>query len=99
MSKPTSFNALFLGVGLACAALLVWLWRQSAQPVEAPHPPAESPVAKAEVAPASSSSTASSETATLTPELRAMITALARALARGEARDREAVLGFKDDAS
>lgn len=97
MSKPTPFNLLFAAVGLACAGWFIWLWRQSAQP-PANLPPtatAERPPAPLAETPAFASMPA--PVSTLTPAQLAMLTELARALAAGGAREREAVLAFKDD--
>ena len=98
MSKSTPIRILLGGVGLVCAGLLIWLWRQDtkggaelvAKSEEAkPTPPAATLPETKETAP----------TPSLSPELRAMLAALGRALASGDARDREAVLTFKDDAA
>jgi hypothetical protein len=94
MSKSTPFNLLFAGVGLVCAGLLVWLWRQEAT---APHDPVTNVPQAGVPADAGRGTPVVSESRTLPPELRAMLNELARMLATGGARDREAVLTFKDD--
>src|SRR4051812_35499033 len=98
MNKPTSNRALLVGATLVSAALLVWLWRQTAQSINAP------PIAARQIStPAPTVSSDLPPTAarlpTLSPEARALLTALMRALGSGNAREREAVLGFKDAAA
>ena len=96
MSKPTPFTTLAFAAGLACAALLLWIWRASSPPAGPAHstalatpPLAEKPVA--------SSPLPAAERDGLSAEARAMLTTLVRALAAGGVRDRETVLTFKDD--
>jgi hypothetical protein len=99
MSKPTLLNALILGASLACAALLVWLWRQSEPPIENPPAPASLVTAPADLAAVPAVAAPDVATPTLSAEMRAMLNALVRALTTGNAREREAVLAFKDDAA
>lgn len=94
MSKP-SFSAVFVGLGLACAGVLIWLGRQSFAPETA----TVSETARIEVPAEIASTPVPIAAASLSPEFRAALTALARAIASGNARDREAVLAFKDDAA
>jgi hypothetical protein len=99
MSRSTSFNLLFAGVGVVCAALLLWLWRQGAKPEpELATRPAQI-AANADRATLPAAAVPGAEARRLSPELHAMLTELARILASGNARDREAVLAFKDDAA
>ncbi|WP_414660830.1 S8 family peptidase [Horticoccus sp. 23ND18S-11] len=98
MRQPTSFNALILAVALACGGLILWLWRQGT----APDHPAEPPPTRTadRTRPASDlppSTPGTDALGGLSPEQRAMFKQLASDLARGRAREREAVLAFKDD--
>lgn len=99
MSKPTSVHLVLLGVGVTCAALLLWLWRQSVSPAAVPESQVTPPLAKAEDSPATKFVATPAESRAPSPEIRAMLTELASAITRGDARNREAVLAFKDDAS
>src|SRR4051794_37369879 len=101
MSKPTSFHAPLVAVAVICAGVLIWLWHGRNRPVVADTSPrAESSVPKSDSAPIPTATSAAAEqTPSLSPELRAMLTALVRALASGAAREREAVLAFKDEAA
>lgn len=95
MKPARVLNSLVLILGLVCAGLLVWLWRRSLPPAAATSSPA--PVA---VAPPSQVATVRAPAAP--PDLRSSddrLAALARALAAGGVRPREAVLTFKDDAA
>lgn len=98
MNKSTTSTILLAGVGLVCAGLLIWLWRQDGQGrVELAVKSEDIKPATPAVIIAEARDTA--QTPTLSPELRAMLAELARVLAAGGARDREAVLTFKDDAA
>jgi len=95
MNQPRAFLVATVAVGVVGGAWLIWLWHASyAHPVPpasvtdvasvaAPRLPREEPV------------TARSAT----PALHPLLAALRQALARGDARPREAVLTFKDDAA
>ena len=95
MKPPRVLNSLVLLLGLVCAGVLVWLWRRSLPPAETPSPPVPAAVATpapvaAARAPAATSDPRGSDD---------RLAALARALAGGGVRPREAVLTFKDDAA
>lgn len=100
MLPPKPFNALILAVALACGGLILWLaWRGSVStdPNERSSAVTEE---RANVAHGLPSPAADDDRlAGLSPELRAMLTLLTRDIARGRARDREALLTFKDDAA
>lgn len=86
---------MLLGAGIAALVVLVWLAgprskRPPAAPIAATEPAGPAPAAPAlqvEAPPA------------LLPELRALLAALVRAIVAGQARDREALLAFKDEAA
>ena len=99
MSKPTRLNLLLLGLGVTCALVLLWLWRQTAVTEMGPAVQNKPARASAAAARPPAGPVATSPAAALSPELRAMLDALLRALARGDVRDQEAVLAFKDDAA
>lgn len=81
-----------LAIGLGAAAVLVWLWRQT--------PPPSGPLASAEAPPRSADTAApASASPAAGREPHPWLALLQRAVARGEARSREAVLTFKDDAA
>jgi len=90
MNKPAA-NATLLALALACAGLLVWLWRADRTATRTSFSPAP-PVA---VAPAA----APVPTAPPGAEARALLAALQQILATRDARAKEAVLTFKDDAA
>jgi hypothetical protein len=97
MKNPTALTAVAAIIGVTCAWLLVRLWREDV---------GANPVAPA---PKSSTTSATSVIATpkpaqpvadvppLDPKLQTLLTELVRAIVAGNARDREAVLTFKDD--
>jgi hypothetical protein len=97
MSKPVSpLHAATWTVGLAGAVFLGWLWlapsapeTASGSPATVAAPPISSAVPTASARPAPS----------LDPATEALLTALARTIARGEARPDEAVLTIKDEAA
>jgi hypothetical protein len=100
MSKSTSFNRLFLGLGLACAIFLLWLWQQSAELADVAPEQVLPPAAKSDMPAGRAAATpAPSAASPLRADLRAMLNAMAEAIASGMAREREAVLAFKDDAA
>ena len=82
---------------MVCAGLLIWLWRQDTKAPGAPTANARPISAPTETA--GTGANVLSDARTLSPELRAMLNELARVLAAGGAREREAVLTFKDDAT
>lgn len=98
MRKPTLPTA-GLVVGVACAVILIWLWRKSAPAPATVVASAEKTAGDLSRAPAAPRTPANPADAAQRAEMRAMLAALAGILARGEARDREAVLAFKDDAA
>jgi hypothetical protein len=100
MRKPSSFNLLFAGLGLACALVLVWLWRNSSTPAVGPKPQvAPHPPSATQLVPLSNAVVSTNVPAALPPELQAMLVELVQALVSGNYREREAVLSFKDDAA
>src|SRR5688572_33222307 len=99
MKKPTPF-LLAAGGGVMCLLGLIWPWRQgetstvvtdtrsvAGAPGETPNEP--SPSRPPRVA----------DPKELSPAMRSMLADLMRALISGNAREREAVLAFKDDAA
>ncbi len=95
MSTTRALTRAGFALGLACAALFIWLWQKDSVRSA---PPAATPIAATpRVAPADFSDTLN--TAFLDDTVTFLIAALQRAMARGEARPREAVLTFKDDAA
>src|SRR5688572_27255988 len=99
MSKPTSFNLLLAGLGLICALVLIGLWRQSANPTGLPQVAEQRNSSPAPQFPSTPGTASVATPPTLSRELQAMLSELVRALVSGNAREREAVLAFKDDAS
>ena len=95
MSRPSSLHLAALALGLACAVVLLWIWRENRRAAVTPAPPAASTqtTPNAPTSPAVSTSTA--PRLALAP----LLDALRRALARGDARADEAVLTFKDAAA
>lgn len=94
MSTSQALTRTSLALGLACALLLVWLWRQD--PVR--HPPAAVAAAPSPIPPSPATPAPDPLTARLDDVTTVLLAALERAMARGDARPREAVLTFKDDA-
>lgn len=92
--KQPGFNVLALGVGLACAALFGWLWRQGGS--RPPGRAAPSNVVR-EIFPPLPPGTASA--AIIDADTRMLLARLQRALSGSHARAREALLGFKDEAA
>jgi hypothetical protein len=97
MSKSTTVRLVVLGIGISCAALLLSLWWKNRSPASVHAPEAAASVAAPATAVTSLVDSPAIEA--ISPEMRALLTALVRALARGDARDREAVLAFKDAAA
>lgn len=96
MTKPT-LHAFSLTLGVACAMLLLWLWRASL-------PEAERRAAKSDSVAADALVPANpvAEPPAISPleaETRAILDRLQRALARRDTRARETLLAFKDDAA
>jgi hypothetical protein len=93
MKKNLSFLAA-LGVGLVCAALLLWLWQENRAGLRErdavrTNAPAPTPVATTSAFPIPSTAT--------DPFTRELLSSLQRLLARtADARAREAILTFKD---
>ena len=99
MNKSTVTLLASLLLGLACAGLLVWVWRGSF-----PEPDASSITTQATQVPRESTATPPVDPnvaamSTRDPRAAELLAAFQRALLRGDARPREAVLGFKDDAA
>ena len=93
-------HLLALSVGAVCAALLLWLWqrdRASEQRLLRDRATAiqSAPPAATDTALAKSDDTGDS----LDPTTRSLLAVLQRRLARSDARAREAILAFKDDAA
>jgi hypothetical protein len=92
MPRPSFLHLAVLALGLACAVVLLWIWREGRRPAGNP-----------EVATATTKAGASSVAtpASTAPRLALapLLEALRRALARGDARADEAVLTFKDAAA
>lgn len=95
MSKPSSSQITVLAVGMACVVLLIAWWPRGVSEA-ARSPTRREPSAKSTPRAASS---AVAEPGALSPAVRALLDDLQRALATLEARRREAVLSFKDDAA
>jgi hypothetical protein len=97
MKKSLSFFAV-LGVGLACAVLLVWLWRENrADLPRLSTTRAATPLNAPLAAPSSLASPPSSAPATaIDPFSQSLLTALQRLLASRDARANEVLLTFKD---
>jgi|JI10StandDraft_1071094.scaffolds.fasta_scaffold12582_6 hypothetical protein len=92
MKKSLSFLAA-LGVGLVCAALLLWLWQENRTGLHRLDAARATPSAPAPVA----TPTPSAHATAPDPFTRALLASLQRLLARAtDARDREALLTFKD---
>ncbi len=97
MSKPGIANLAGFVVVLSCGLFLLWLWPQSSAPESRrparaiSSPPARDPVLATPAVGANAP----------TPDsgIRALLAALVRAIARGDARANEAVFTFKDDAA
>src|SRR5205823_1095387 len=99
MRKPTALDAVLLALALACTVFMIWLWREEPGSDDTSARP-KSPASAKQVATTPSGPAQSKiERSPISGDLRAMLTALADALIRGDARPREAVLGFKDEAS
>src|SRR3954469_12364230 len=97
MRPSTYLQLASLALGLACAGVLIWLWHENfEQP--APVKRAEPKIVARTPSPAPRVGTAfhSAESDAATD---ALLSALAQAIASGNARAREAVLTFKDDAA
>lgn len=99
MSKPNVASRLLLALGLSAAVLLIVLWRKSQTPPSEASPSvpaisAQPPPPAGEAVPTDRLSTSD-----LPPGARAWLATLARTLARGGVREREAILTFKDDAA
>lgn len=93
MPAPRSLSVLGFGAGLACVGLLLWLWRKD-------DPGASAAAGAVAPAPAGAPSlpAAAAPPATSQPPAPDLLAALVRALARGDTRERETVLTFKDEA-
>ena len=87
-----NFSPLFaLGVGVVCAAFLLWLWARDR--ADAQHLRAIRAAAAANPPPAAVTAPA------LDPFTRSLLTTLQGLLTRSDSRAKEAVLSFKDDAA
>jgi len=95
--KSTSFNILFAAVGVVCAAVLIWLWRESFKEPAAQTWSAAPPASRA------ASSAGPGALPDLAPDIspaaRRLLDTLQLALTRWDTRPNEAVLTFKDNAS
>lgn len=94
MNKP-GLNALPLGLALACAGVLGWIWLQR------PGPRDKTAARSAGAARGldSSSNGAAAGKAASASDAEALIASLTRMLARADVRAREALLSFKDEAA
>ncbi len=96
MSQSPFLTRASLLLGVACAGWLVWLWQQGPDTPVRPAPTVATSISGA-VTPAAGTATVAP--APLAGPADAFLAALQRAIARGDARAREAVLAFKDDAA
>ncbi len=95
MSKPTPFTTAALALGVACAGLLIWIWQNASSPAPLSDSSSSTNAAPGSRPPA----VATADSGPAVFDLHPFLAALQRALVRGEARAREAVLTFKDDAA
>ena len=99
MKKSTPF-LLMIGVGVLCLLAVFWFWRHGEDPAATTGPPSASDLIRpTRSAPSVSASPRVAESKELSPAMRSMLADLMRALISGNAREREAVLAFKDDAA
>lgn len=96
-SRPPLF-LLILGLIAGGAALLLWLWQKGDQSDQIRDLPVPSR-ASVPLPPNRAVPSAPPTTAPLSPAMRAWLDALAQAIRRGEAREGEALLSFKDEAA
>ncbi len=99
MSLPPFFRRAFVALGMLCVVLLVWLWRGEDNPPSSSEAKVEKIGARTVATSSVPPPEVSAEAAARESAIRAMLTALQRALARGDTREGEAVLAFKDDAA
>lgn len=95
MKNSTPAYAAVLALGLACALLLLWVWRQPTAPVSSSPRPPFAATPKSTPQTESPANARDGERTRPNP----LLAALRQALARREARPNEAVLTFKDDAA
>lgn len=96
MKKSLSLFAAF-GVGLACAAFLLWMWRENREglrQLQAARAASSAPVNSS--APANAPLPASASARDLSPAAQALLDSLQQLLTRSDTRAREGVLTFKD---
>jgi hypothetical protein len=98
MRSRSPLFLLILGLGAGGAVLLLWLWQQGEPSDQIRHLPARSQA----FTPTPADHTVSpvvQAVAPLSSAMRAWLDALAQAIRRGEAREGEALLSFKDEAA
>jgi hypothetical protein len=95
MSRNRIFYFLAFATGLGCAGMLIWLARASFNPPALRPKRGSAPASVAPPAPPTMAPPALARAPS--PAAEALLAALERALARRDARPREAVLTFKDD--
>ncbi len=95
--KKNALTLIALVAGLGCAVILTWLWR--ATETEPSHLPRGAHVAPAAASPAAATPRAERAPASLDPRALSLVEALQNLLGRANARAREALLAFKDDAA
>ncbi len=95
MKKSLSFLAA-LGVGLTCAALLVWLWQENRAGLLRLSTARAAATLNAPLAPSSPPASPSFSSRAVDPFTQSLLTALQRLLATRDARTDEALLTFKD---
>ncbi len=92
--NKNGISVVAFGVGLTCAVLLVWLWREEQS--RAREEALRADRSRHSAAPAEREARASSA---LDANTQSLLARLQQALSRGDARTREALLAFKDDAA
>ncbi len=97
--NPNRPTLLAISVGAACALVLLWLWTQDRENARSRRQAAHPLDAAVSAESAASTSPSPREASAPTPAGQSLLATLQNLLARGNARAREVVLSFKDDAA